>query len=322
MKKYIVKRLLTGLMAVLIVFMFNFFIIRLAPGDPIKIIAGRDNPSQEMIDALYEKYGLDQPLHVQLVSYLKNVLKGDFEDSILYGEPVIDLIKKTMGPSLLLALTGTILALLIGTMLGLYAARHQNSLIDVSLSGISYVFNSMPSFWLAIMLIMIFATNLKLFPTAGMTDMRITYTGIRYVLDVMKHLFLPCLTLVLIQIPMYFKIAKSSVTQVLAEDFITTFRAVGMSEKKIFNKYVFKNAILPVITVFGINLAYIVTGSSLTEMVFGWPGMGRLLMDSIMRRDYPLLMAIYLMLSLSIAVMMVITDLVYAFVDPRIRYND
>lgn len=99
MKKYILKRLLTGLMAVLIVFMFNFFIIRLAPGDPIKIIAGRDNPSQEMIDALYEKYGLDQPLHVQLVSYLKNVLKGDFEDSILYGEPVIDLIKKTMGPS-------------------------------------------------------------------------------------------------------------------------------------------------------------------------------------------------------------------------------
>lgn len=207
-------------------------------------------------------------------------------------------------------------------MLGLYAARHQNSIIDVSLSGISYVFNSMPSFWLAIMLIMIFATNLKLFPTSGMTDMRITYTGISHVLDVIKHLFLPCLTLVLIQIPMYFKIAKSSVTQVLAEDFITTFRAVGMSEKKIFNKYVFKNAILPVITVFGINLAYIVTGSSLTEMVFGWPGMGRLLMDSIMRRDYPLLMAIYLMLSLSIAVMMVITDLVYAFVDPRIRYND
>ncbi len=322
MKKYILKRLLTGLMAVLIVFMFNFFIIRLAPGDPIKIIAGRDNPSQEMIDALYEKYGLDQPLHIQLVSYLKNVVKGDFEDSILYGEPVIDLIKKTMGPSLLLALTGTILALLIGTMLGLYAARHQNSIIDVSLSGISYVFNSMPSFWLAIMLIMIFATNLKLFPTSGMTDMRITYTGISHVLDVIKHLFLPCLTLVLIQIPMYFKIAKSSVTQVLAEDFITTFRAVGMSEKKIFNKYVFKNAILPVITVFGINLAYIVTGSSLTEMVFGWPGMGRLLMDSIMRRDYPLLMAIYLMLSLSIAVMMVITDLVYAFVDPRIRYND
>ncbi len=322
MKKYILKRVLTGLLAVLIVFTFNFFIIRLAPGDPIKIIAGRDNPSQEMIDALYEKYGLDKPIHIQLVAYLKNVLKGDFENSILYGEPVTKLLWDTMGPSLLLALTGTILALLIGTMLGLYAARHQNSIIDVFFSGISYVLNSMPSFWLAIMLIMIFATNLKLFPTSGMTDMRNSYTGFKYVLDVMKHLFLPCLTLVLIQIPMYFKIAKSSVTQVLAEDFITTFRAVGMNEKKIFNKYVFKNSILPVITVFGINLAYIVTGSSLVEMVFGWPGMGRMMMDSIMRRDYPLLMAIYLILSLSIAVMMVITDLVYAFIDPRIRYTN
>ncbi len=322
MKKYILKRVLTGLLAVLIVFTFNFFIIRLAPGDPIKIIAGRDNPSQEMIDALYEKYGLDKPIHIQLVAYLKNVLRGDFENSILYGEPVTKLLWDTMGPSLLLALTGTILALFIGTMLGLYAARHQNSIIDVFFSGISYLLNSMPSFWLAIMLIMIFATNLKLFPTSGMTDMRNSYTGIKYVLDVIKHLFLPCLTLVLIQIPMYFKIAKSSVTQVLAEDFITTFRAAGMNEKKIFNKYVFKNAILPVITVFGINLAYIVTGSSLVEMVFGWPGMGRMMMDSIMRRDYPLLMAIYLILSLSIAVMMVITDLVYAYVDPRIRYNN
>ncbi|HBB28353.1 MAG TPA: ABC transporter permease, partial [Clostridiales bacterium] len=269
-----------------------------------------------------EKYGLDKPIHIQLVAYLKNVLRGDFENSILYGEPVTKLLWDTMGPSLLLALTGTILALFIGTMLGLYAARHQNSIIDVFFSGISYLLNSMPSFWLAIMLIMIFATNLKLFPTSGMTDMRNSYTGIKYVLDVIKHLFLPCLTLVLIQIPMYFKIAKSSVTQVLAEDFITTFRAVGMNEKKIFNKYVFKNAILPVITVFGINLAYIVTGSSLVEMVFGWPGMGRMMMDSIMRRDYPLLMAIYLILSLSIAVMMVITDLVYAYVDPRIRYNN
>jgi len=322
MKKYILKRVLTGLLAVLIVFTFNFFIIRLAPGDPIKIIAGRDNPSQEMIDALYEKYGLDKPIHIQLVSYLKNVLRGDFENSILYGEPVTKLLWDTMGPSLLLALTGTILALLIGTMLGLYAARHQNSFIDIFFSGISYLLNSMPSFWLAIMLIMIFATNLKLFPTSGMTDMRNSYTGIKYVLDVIKHLFLPCLTLILIQIPMYFKIAKSSVTQVLAEDFITTFRAVGMNEKKIFNKYVFKNSILPVITVFGISLAYIVTGSSLVEMVFGWPGMGRMMMDSIMRRDYPLLMAIYLILSLSIAVMMVITDLVYAYIDPRIRYTN
>ena len=322
MKKYILKRSLTGLLAVLIVFVFNFFIIRLAPGSPVRIIAGQDNPSQEAMDALNEKYGLDKPIYIQLISYLKNVLRGDFENSILYGEPVLKIIKESMGPSLLLTLTGTIVALFLGTTLGLYAARHQNSFIDTSFSGISYVLNSTPSFWLGIMLIMIFATKLRWFPTSGMVDMRANYTGFAHVLDVLRHLFLPVTTFILIQLPIYFKISRSSVTQVLAEDFMTTFRAVGMSEKKIFNKYVFKNSILPIITVFGINLAYIVTGSSLVEMVFAWPGMGRLLMDSIMRRDYPLLMGIYLILSLSIAIMMVVTDLIYACVDPRIRYNN
>jgi len=321
MKKYILKRVLTGMLAVLVVFAFNFFIIRLAPGDPIKILAGRDNPSQEMVDHLYEKYGLNDPIYVQLFSYLKNVVRGDFEDSILYGEPVTKLIAETMGPSILLALSGSLLAVLIGTAIGLYAARNQNSIIDVFFSGISYILNSMPSFWLGLMFIMLFATKLKLFPTSGMYNMRKNYEGMAYLLDVLKHLALPVITLVLIQIPTYFKISKSSVIQVLSEDFITTFRATGMSEKKIFNKYVFKNAILPTITVFGISLAYIVTGSALIETVFAWPGMGRLMLDGIMRRDYPMIMAIYLILSLAIATMMILTDLIYAYVDPRIRYQ-
>lgn len=321
MKKYIIKRLFTGMLAVLVVFAFNFVIIRLAPGDPIKILAGRDNPSQEMIDNLYEKYGLNDPIHVQLYSYLRNVIKGDFEDSILYGEPVTKLIADTMGPSLLLALSGALIAVVIGTVIGLYAARNQNSIIDVIFSGLSYIFNSMPSFWLGLMFIMVFATKLKLFPTSGMYNMRKNYEGFAYIMDVANHLALPVITLVIIQIPTYFKIAKSSVIQVMSEDFITTFRATGMSEKKIFKKYVFKNAILPTITVFGISLAYVVTGSSLIETVFAWPGMGRLMLDGIMRRDYPMIMAIYLILSLSIAIMMILTDLIYAYVDPRIRYQ-
>lgn len=321
MKKYIMKRVLTGLLAVIVVFTFNFVIIRTAPGDPVRILAGRDNPSQEMMDALYEKYGLNEPIHVQLVAYLKNVLKGDFEDSIMYGEPVLNLIAATMGPSLLLALTASFLALIIGTFLGLYASQREGSKIDIFLSGISYMLNSMPSFWLGLMIIMVFATRLGLFPTSGMMDMRKNYTGIKYVLDVIKHLVLPVGTLTLIQIPIYFKISKSSAIQVLAEDFIVTFRAAGVSEEKIFRKYVFKNAILPTITIFGISLAYIVTGSALVETVFGWPGMGRLMLDAIMRRDYPLLMTIYLMLSVAIATMMIITDLVYAYIDPRIRYK-
>lgn len=321
MKKYLFKRILTGLLAVAVVFVFNFVLIRMAPGDPVKILAGRDNPSQEMIDSLNEKYGLNQPIHKQLMAYMKNVLKGDLEDSIMYNEPVTKLIGQTMLPSLTLALSGAVLALLIGTALGLYAARHQNSVIDVFFSGISYILNSMPSFWLGLMCIMIFSTKLKILPTAGMVDPRAGYTGLAYYLDVVKHLILPVSVLSLIQIPTYFKIAKSSVIQVLSEDFITTFRATGMSERKIFNKYVLKNSILPLITVFGISLAFIVTGSALIETVFAWPGTGRLMLTAIMRRDYPLIMAIYLMLSLSIAFMMVLIDVIYAYVDPRIRYK-
>ena len=321
MSRYVLKRLLTGMLAVFVVFVFNFTIIRLAPGSPVRILAGRDNPSQEMIDYLNEKYGLNDPLPVQLLAYLKNVLRGDFENSILHAEPVTTLIGQTMGPSLLLSITGILLGLIIGTLLGLFSAQHQRSPVDIISSGGSYILNAMPSFWLALMFIMIFATGLGWFPTSGMTNLRQNYTGFAYVKDVAYHLALPVATLTLIQIPTYFKITKSSVIQIMSEDFITTIRATGMSEKKIFRKYVFKNAILPTITVFGISLAYVVTGASLVETVFGWPGMGRLMLDGIMGRDYPLIMAIYIILSVAITGMMIITDLVYAYIDPRIRYQ-
>lgn len=321
MKKYILKRIITGFLAVIVVFALNFFIMRLAPGDPVAILAGRNNPSQQMIDALRQKYGLDQPLYVQFFSYLKNVLHGDFENSVMYNQPALTLIKETIGSSMILALSGALLAVVVGTSLGLYSARRNNSRLNITLSGASYILNSMPSFWLALMLMMIFATRLRWLPSSGMVDLKNSYTGFAHVLDVAKHLILPVSTLALVQMPYYYKISNSSVTQILAEDFITTFRAAGMSEKKIFNKYVFKNAILPTITVFGISLAYLVTGSSLIETVFAWPGMGTLMLSAIMRRDYPLIMAIYLILSFSISIMMIITDLIYAYVDPRIRYR-
>ncbi|MEH7392012.1 ABC transporter permease [Bacillus sp. JJ1503] len=321
MRQFIIKRLSTGFLAVIAVMTISFFIMHAAPGDPIRILAGRDNPSEEMISELQKKYGLDQPVHIQLLSYLKNVVKGDFGESILYNEPVMKLIVATMGPSLLLALTGAVIALIIGTALGLYAGQHYGSKRDKVITGWAYIFNSMPSFWLAIMFIMIFASWLNVLPTSGMMDLRSNYTGLPYYTDILKHLVLPVATLSLIQIPTYFKIAQTTVLQVKSEDFVTTFMATGMSERKIFNKYVLKNVLLPTVTVFGLTLAYIVSGSALIEIVFSWPGTGRLMLDAIMRRDYPLLMGIYLIMSVSIAVMMVVTDVVYAFIDPRIRYK-
>ncbi len=321
MKRYIIKRLGTGALVVLFSILFNFVIIRLAPGDPTRLLAGKDNPNPELIATLRAKYGLDKPLLVQFGMYIKQLAHGDLGYSYVSSSSVWELIETRIGPTLLLSLTGLILAVIIGTLLGVYAARKKGSKFDVFLCSISYLFDSTPSFWLGLMLILVFASTLKWFPTSGMYSLRANYKGIKHILDVGKHLFLPALTMTLLNIPYYFRIARSSVLQTMSEDFIMTLRATGMSESRIFNKYVMRNAIIPTITVFGISLAYVVTGVSMIEIVFAWPGMGRLMLDSITKRDYPTLSGIYLLLSCSVAIMMIVVDIVYAWVDPRIRYE-
>jgi peptide/nickel transport system permease protein len=320
-KKFILRRLLTGIITIILVFNLNFILIRLAPGTPVAIIMGKENQSPELRQALIEKYGLDKPLHEQFFVYMKNILRGDLGTSIIHNRPVVDMILEKFIPTITLVLTASIIALVLGSWMGILAARHEGSFVDSIFSGVAYVFNAMPSFWLGLMMIILFATILNLTPSSGMTNSRITYHGIDYVLDVMRHMTLPVATLVLIDIPLYFRISKSSVLQVISEDFIMTFRAVGMDERKIFSKYIFRNAILPTITVFGISMAFMITGVALIEIVFAWPGMGRLVLTAINQRDYPTLMGIYLLTSFSIAVVMVFVDIIYAILDPRIRYK-
>ena len=312
---------MTGVITILMVFTINFILMHLAPGDPVTVIMGKDNKDPVLRQALLEKYGLDKPLPVQYFIYMKQVMQGDMGKSIIYNRPVIDMIAEKFIPTVLLVLTGAIIALVLGSWMGIRAARKEGSFLDVVFSGVSYVFNAMPSFWLGLMMIILFASILHLLPSSGMTDSRISYTGFRYVLDVAYHMILPTTALVLLDIPLYFRIAKTSVLQVTSEDFVMTLRATGMDEKKIFNKYIFRNAILPTITVFGISLAFLITGVALIEIVFAWPGMGRLVLTAITQRDYPTLMGIYLLMSISIAITMILTDIIYAVVDPRIRYQ-
>lgn len=321
MARYLRKRILTGILVIFVSLIINFSLIHMAPGNPISLLAGKDNPSQEMIDSLTEKYGLNDLIYVQFFSYITTLLKGDLGYSIMSNEPVSRLIIEKVGPTLLLSLTGIILALIIGTMAGIYAARKRGSLFDVTMSGLSYIFDSTPGFWLGLMLILIFASILKILPTAGMVDLRVQNEGLAKFIDILRHLVLPLTTVTLIQVPYFFRIARSSVIQTMSEDFITTLRATGMKEDKIFKRYIFKNSILPTITIFGINLAYVISGVAIIEIVFAWPGMGRLMMTAISKRDYPLLMGIYLVLSVSIAVCMIAVDVIYAVIDPRIRYD-
>ena len=319
MKSYIGKRIATGILTIIFSFCITFFIIRYAPGNPMKVLAGTDNPNPELIEHLTIKYGLDKPIPVQFVNYVKNILKGDLGHSYMSNEPVTKLIKEKVFPTILLTLTSSILAVVVGTFLGVYAARKVGTIFDRVMCGLSYFIDATPGFWLGLIFILIFSSTLKILPTSGMYDLRIENHGFAHVLDVIKHMILPVSTLTIIQIPLYFRISRSSVLQTMSEDFIMTLRATGMRESQIFNKYVLRNAIIPTITMFSLSLAFTISGVALIEIVFAWPGMGRLIMDAIMKRDYPLLTGIYLTISISICIVMIITDIVYALVDPRIR---
>lgn len=321
MKKFILKRIYTAFIVVLVVVALNFFIIKLAPGDPVNIMAGFDNPNEEFKMAVRAKYNLDKPLITQFFTYIYRLVQGDLGESYYSSRPVTELLAERMGASLLLSGTSAVLAFIIGTVLGLTAGKKEDSMQDKVLSAGTYVANAMPSFWLGLMLIFVFASRLGWFPTQGMYSLRENYTGIARYIDLGKHLILPVTTLVLVQIPGYFRITRSSVIQVMADDYITTFRVTGMSEKKIYMKYVLKNAILPVVTLFGINVAYIVAGSTLVETVFSWQGIGILMYTAIAKRDYNVLMGTYLIIAVSVAFFMILVDVIYAKLDPRIHYE-
>jgi peptide/nickel transport system permease protein len=319
MGKYVAKKALAGVIAVLFSLALNFTIMRLAPGSPIQIMAGVDTPNPDMIASLTEKYALNKPIAVQFYMYLSNILHGDFGYSYRSRLPVFTLIAQRVGPTFMITFTAAVVSLLLGVSFGLLSARKRETLADRVLTGVSYLFDSMPGFWLALMLVLLFASRLKWFPTVGMVNLRAGHTGFRYMLDVLYHLCLPVFCMTLLTFPSYFRITRASILQGMNEEYVVLFRAAGMSERRIFRKFVLKNAILPTITVFGLSLAYSFTGTSLIEIIFAWPGMGRLLLDGIFNREYMLLSGIYFILSATIATVTVLLDIFCAYLDPRIR---
>jgi peptide/nickel transport system permease protein len=320
MRKYVLRKIFASILTIVLVMTLNFLLIHLAPGDPVSVLMGPDSNDPEMRAAMMAKYGLDKPLFLQYLNYIADLFRGNLGTSIIFGRPVAQMILEKIVPTLSLVVTASIAGLVLGTLMGIWAARNEGSLLDTILSSLVYVLNAVPSFWLALMLIMMFATKFRLLPSSGLFDPRANYAGLKLYLDMGKHMILPLVTLILLRIPHYFRTTKTSILQVSAEDYINTFRATGMNENKIFRKYVFRNAILPVVTSFGLSIAYLITGVALVETVFAWPGTGRVTMTAINQRDYPTLMGMYLIMSIMVAVTMVIMDIVYAMLDPRIRY--
>ncbi len=321
MGSYIGRQLVTIIPTLLLSVLINFMLLHAAPGDPARLYAGSDAATPEQIEAIRHDLGLDDSMPVQFLRYVKELATGNLGQSFAFRRPVLDLILDRLPATLLLTLTSAVIAVIGGTLLGSLAARKANTPTDVSLSLTSYTLFAIPSFWLGLLLILLFSSKLGWFPTSGMRTARADYTGLRDWLDVLKHMVLPTATLILIQIPLYFRIARASVAQQQREDYVTTFRAAGMPSKRIFRRYALRNALLPTVTVFGLSLGFVVTGAALVEIVFAWPGIGRLALDAVYKRDYPLLLGIYLMLAVAVSIAILVTDVVYALLDPRIRFR-
>jgi peptide/nickel transport system permease protein len=320
MLRYAASRLLQALGLVLAVVVLNFVLVHAAPGDPVETIAGASGGmSPELMAQLRTQYGLDKSLPVQLGVYLGKVAQGDLGYSYFFNLPVTSMIAERVPATLLLVLSSVLLAFFVGTALGVLSSRKPNGLLSQFITVLSLVGFAAPVFWLGIMLVILLASVFPILPVAGMRSIDSTGGGLKDVVDVAWHLVLPTLTLSLVYLAQYSRLARSSMLDVLGSDFIRTARAKGLADRVVLYKHALRNALLPVVTVLGLQFGNVLAGAILVETVFNWPGLGRLAFESVLRRDYPTILGVLLFSSIVVVVMNQLTDLCYRFIDPRIK---
>jgi peptide/nickel transport system permease protein len=299
----------------------NFMLIHAAPGDPASVIAGEMGGGDEAVIASIKKaYGLDQPLPVQFVTYIGKSLRGDLGQSYTYSQPVSGLILDRIGPTILLVLTALVFAIVVGTLLGVFASRRPDSFASSAVTILSLVGYAMPVFWTGILLVILFGKVWPIMPIAGMRDVRqFGVGGWSAVVDVLHHLVLPALTLTIIYLAQYSRLARASMLEVLGSDYIRTARAKGLSEWVVTFKHALRNALMPVVTIAGLQFGHLISGAVLVETVFSWPGLGTLALGAIHGRDYPTLLGVLTFSSMLVIVANLVTDLSYRWIDPRLR---
>jgi len=315
----LIRRLAWSILLIFAVLVLNFLLIHMAPGDPADVIAGEmGGATQEMLDDIRKSYGLDQPLHVQLWVYLSRAAQGDLGNSFFYNSTVLDLILSRIGPTLLLVITSLLFALVIGTSLGVIAARKPNGYLSYFVTIVSIVGYAAPIFWTGLMLVILFASVIPLFPISGMYDIRTEGGIFTRSIDVAHHLVLPAFTLGIVYLAQYSRLTRASMLEILGSDYIRTARAKGVSEFKIYSKHALRNAILPIVTIAGLQFGSVISGAVLVETVFSWPGLGTLAFESILARDYPTILGILFFSAVLVIIANIITDMTYRLVDPRV----
>ena len=318
--RLLIRRVIQAVVLILLLVVINFFLIHLAPGDPVYYLAGQSG-DEAYYALIRAKFGLDQPLWTQLWVYLSSILHGDLGYSLSYQQSVAAVIFSRVPATLLLILSAIVVASIGGVILGVEAARKENSFLDRALNTFVLLGHSFPSFSIGHLLLLFFALYLGLFPAQGMVSANQDLTGIHYLLDVLVHLVLPCLTLAIVQLAQFMRLTRAEMLNVLGENYIITARAKGVTERRVLYVHALRNALLPVVTIIGSDLGMLLSGAVLTETVFGYPGLGRLTLEALAARDYPVLMGLFLLISIAVAVFNFITDITYPLVDPRIRYS-
>lgn len=312
-------RLLRSALIIAAIAALNFVIVHLAPGDVADVLAGESGAaSPDFIADLRARFGLDQPLWLQFALYMGRIAHLDLGYSFRFGRPVASLIFERLPATLALMVPTLLLAFSAGSLLGVIAARRVGRWSDAAVSVVALIFYAMPIFWIGIMMIVLFGVRLGWLPTGGMVTIGADYTGLAYLADVVHHMVLPVVTLSLFHTAFYARLMRASMLEASGQDFVRTARAKGLSETRVVYRHVLRNALLPVVTVFGLQVANLLGGAVLVETVYGWPGLGRLAFDSVLSRDVNLLLGILLLSSIVVIAANIAVDAAYRWLDPRI----
>ncbi len=316
----IAKRIAYGLLLLIGVLVLNFTLITIAPGDVADSIAGdMGGADASVIEEIRQRYGLNEPFHVQLWRYVSGVARLDLGYSYFYNTPVTKLIIEKLPATLLLVFSSQILAIVLGTLLGVLAAKKPNGIVSLLVTFLSLFGFAAPVFWSGILLIILFVSIFPLFPVGGMTDVTVEGGIFVQLLDLLHHLFLPMITLASIYLALYSRLARASMLEVLGTDYIRTARAKGLPQRMVLYKHALKNALGPLVTVAGLQFSAVMSGAVVVETVFSWPGLGTLALQSILARDTPTIMGILFFSSFVVIVVNILTDVTLRLIDPRIK---
>ncbi len=318
-RRYFAKKVANALLTIILVASFNFALFRIMPGDPARLLLPKGKQPPEAVEKQRKAFNLDKPRWQQFILYWRDTVRGEFGMSFSEKRPVSEVVSERIWPTVLLVGVGTIAATIIGMISGVFAGWWRNGSFDVVTTNLGMVFYAMPTFWFGLLMIMLFATKLRWFPTGRMEEPGVELQGWEQITSIARHLFLPAFTFAIAYVGEYHLIMRSSITGVMKEDFTLTARAKGLSDNAVLWKHVVPNALLPTVTIVMMNIGFVLSGAILSETVFNWPGLGLLAYEAMEKRDYPVMQAVFLLASIAVILANLIADIMYYYLDPRVQ---